>query len=275
MKPVIALLIPVLVLIAACSEKDGGTVPAAAPPAGATAVHPDLSGTWQLAHALATVDLRRTVDGTATDTVIDRTAQVPAAQAVTGALAWTEEPSYKPELRARVQELFDTQSRSDSVFYCGRPGVPRIGPPRRIVQLPTELIFFYEDIAGDIYRVIPTDGRKHRADADPSYYGDSIGHWEGDQLVIDVTNFVEDTWFGEGGYFHTDAMDVTERLWREGSNLVWQVTVTDPNVLQEPWTMAPRVVPPSDQTLMESPPCIERDANRLLNNDHHGQRLTR
>jgi hypothetical protein len=174
-----------------------------------------------------------------------------------------------------VKELFDTQSRSDSVFYCGRPGVPRIGPPRRIVQLANELIFFYEDISGDIYRVIPTNGRPHRADADPSYYGDSVGRWENNQLVIDVTNFVDDTWFGEGGYFHTDAMRVTERLWRDGANLVWQVTVDDPGVLQEPWTMAPRVVPPSDQTLMESPPCIERDAGRLLNNDHHGQRLTR
>jgi len=275
MKSLVALLFPVCAALAACGGRDGAAVSAARVPPASTAVHPDLSGMWQLAHALAKVDLRRTVNGVVTENVIDRTAQVPAANVIPGALAWTEEPSYKPEFRARVKELFDTQSRSDNVFYCGRPGVPRIGPPRRIVQLPNELIFFYEDIAGDIYRVIPTDGRPHRADADPSYYGDSVGRWEKDQLVIDVTNFVEDTWFGEGGYFHTDAMRVTERLWRDGANLVWQVTVDDPGVLQEPWTMAPRVVPPSDQTLMESPPCIERDAGRLLNNDHHGQRLTR
>lgn len=275
MKPVVVLLFPVCAALTACGEHDGGGIPAAQLPPDSAAVRPDLSGTWQLAHALATVDLRRTVNGVATETVIDRTAQEPAGQLVPGALAWTEEPSYKAEFRDRVQLLFDTQSRSDGVFYCGRPGVPRIGPPRRIVQLANELIFLYEDISGDIYRVIPTDGRAHRADADPSYYGDSVGHWEGDTLVIDVANFVEDTWFGEGGYFHTDAMHVTERLWRDGANLVWQVTVVDPAVLLEPWTMAPRVVPPSDQTLLESPPCIERDASRLQNNDHHGQRLSR
>ena len=64
-----------------------------------------------------------------------------------------------------------------------------------------------------------------------------MGKWEGDVLVIDVRNFVEDTWFGEKGYFHTDAMRVTERLWLDGDNLVWQATVHDPNVLTAPWTL--------------------------------------
>ena len=60
-------------------------------------------------------------------------------------------------------------------------------------------------------------------------------------------NFVEDTWFGEDGYFHSDAMHVTERFWRNGANLVYQVTVDDPKVLMSPWTMAPRVVKPSNE----------------------------
>ncbi len=70
--------------------------------------------------------------------------------------------TYKPEFQAKVKDLIDHESRTDPVFYCGRPGVPRIGPPRKIVQLPNEVIFFYEDMSGDTYRVIPTDGRKHR-----------------------------------------------------------------------------------------------------------------
>jgi hypothetical protein len=89
---------------------------------------------------------------------------------------------------------------------------------------------------------------------------------------VDVTNFVEDTWFGENGYFHSDAMHVTERLWRDGPNLVYQATVEDPKVLTAPWTMAPRVVKPSDDPLEESPRCVESDGSKLLNNDHHGQR---
>jgi hypothetical protein len=67
-------------------------------------------------------------------------------------------------------------------------------------------------------------------------------------------------------------MRVTERLWRNGENLVWQATVDDPKVLTAPWTMSPRVVKPSDDPLEESPRCVEDDGNRLLNSDHHQQR---
>ena len=109
-----------------------------------------------------------------------------------------------------------------------------------------ELIFLYEEISGDVYRIIPTDGRKHREDANPSYYGDAVGHWEGDTLVVETTNFVEETWFGEDGYFHSDAMRVIERFWRVGENLAYQVTVDDPKVLTQPWTNFTHVIKPSD-----------------------------
>ena len=248
--------------------------------AGACADQPrpraDLSGTWQLAQAVSTSTLRREgPDGVVSNTTIDRGAMVDAGVPVPGALPSTEAPSYKAEFREKVTFLFDNQSKVDAVFYCGRPGVPRVGPPRRIIQLADEVVFLYEDESGNTFRTIPTDGRPHRADANPSHYGDSVGRWDGDTLVVDVVNFVDETWFGEGGYFHTDAMRVTERLWRDGENLVWQVTVHDPNVLLEPWTMAPRVVKPSTVPLEESPPCIEQDADKLLNSDHHGQRLSR
>ena len=133
-------------------------------------------------------------------------------------------------------------------------------------------MFLYEDISGDPYRVIPTDGRPHKKDGNPSYYGDSVGRWDGNTLVVDVVNFVEDTWFGEDGYFHSDAMHVTERFWRNGPNLVYQVTVEDPKVLTAPWTMAPRIVKPSNEPLEESPRCVEADSKLLVNDDHHGQR---
>ena len=143
---------------------------------------------------------------------------------------------------------------------------------RRIIQLPNEMVFLYEDISGDPWRIIPTDGRAHLADANPSNYGDSVGHWEGDTLVVDVTNFADDSWFGEDGYFHTDAMRVTERLWRVGDNLAWQATVEDPKVLSAPWTERAVLVQPSTDPLEESPQCTEKDGPLLENNDHHGQR---
>jgi hypothetical protein len=234
--------------------------------------HPDLSGNWSYAIDLAPVVLKKVIDGKVTTTTLDQSARHRAVENVPGALPWTKTPSYKPEFQAKVSDLAAHESKVDGVFNCGRPGVPRIGSPRRIVQLRDELIFLYEEISGDVYRIVPTDGRKHREDANPSYYGDAIGHWEGDTLIVETTNFVEDTWFGEEGYFHSDVMRVVERFWPVGENLAYQVTVDDPKVLTQPWTNFTHVIKPSTQPLEESPVCKEDDANRLLNLDHHLQR---
>ena len=244
---------------------------AVAIPVHAADTHPDLSGIWSYAIDLPPGAIKKEVKGSVSIQKVNRGA-VTARTPIRGELPFTAAPSYKPELQAKVKYLFDNESKTDQVFYCGKPGIPRIGPPRKIVQLPREVIFFYEDISGDPYRIIPTDGRAHRADANPTFYGDSVAHWDGDKLVVDVTNFVEETWFGENGYFHSDAMHVTERLWRDGENLIYQATVDDPKVLTASWTMPPRVVKPSTEPLEESPKCAEDDGNRLQNNDHHGQR---
>jgi hypothetical protein len=243
----------------------------AAPPAARTG-HPDLSGTWLFSIDLPPLAIKRTVNGNTTVNGIDASGRRPATGPVPGALPSTPAPSYKPELRAKVKDLLDHESRTDPVFYCGKPGIPRIGPPRRIVQLPDEMIFLYEDISGDPYRIVPTDGRPHKKDPNPTYYGNSVGRWEGNTLVVDSVGFVEDTWFGEDGYFHSDALHVVERFWRNGENLVYQATVDDPKVLTAPWTMPPRVVKPSTEALEESPHCTEQDGKFLQNDDHHGQR---
>src|SRR5215472_11789185 len=237
-----------------------------------TGGHPDLSGTWLFSIDLPPLAIKRQANGVTTVKGIDTSGRRAATDKVPGALAFTATPVYKPEFRAKVKDLLDHESKPDPVFYCDRPGIPRIGPPRRIIQLPNEMVFLYEDISGDPWRIIPTDGRPHLATANPSYYGDAVGHWQGDTLVIDVTNFVEDGWFGEGGYFHSDAIHVTERLWRVGENLAWQATVEDPKVLAGPWTQPARMIQPSTDPLQESPQCTEKDAALLENNDHHGQR---
>ena len=233
--------------------------------------HPDLSGTWLFSIDLPPLALKRQANGTTTVKTIDASGRRPANDKVPGALPSTPAPAYKPELRAKVKNLIDHESHTDPVFYCDRPGIPRIGPPRRIIQLPNEFVFLYEDISGDPYRVIPVGGQ-HKKDGNPSYYGDSVAHWEGNTLVVDVVNFVDSTWFGEDGYFHSDAMHVVERFWRDGANLVYQVTVDDPKVLVSAWTMPPRVVKPSTEPLEESPKCTETDSKLLVNDDHHGQR---
>lgn len=234
--------------------------------------HPDMSGVWSYAIDRAPSVLKKEVRGQVTIQKIDQSARHGDASTAKGVQPSEPRPTYKPQFAAKVKDLSDHESRTDPVFYCGKPGVPRIGPPRKIVQLPKETIFLYEDISGDPYRVIPTDGRPHRQYPNPSAYGDSIGTWDGNMFVVDVTGFGDDTWFGEDGYFHTDAMHVVERLWKDGDNLVWQATVEDPNVLAKPWVMPARLLKPSTDSLEESPKCVESDAPRLLNDDHHLQR---
>jgi hypothetical protein len=234
--------------------------------------HPDLSGVWSYAIDRAPAALKTEVNGSVTIRTIDQSARHGDTSSMAGVQPSTPKPLYKPEHQQKLKNLSDNESKLDPVFYCGKPGVPRIGPPRKIVQLPTETIFLYEDISGDPYRIIPTDGRPHRANANPSYYGDSTGRWEGNVFVVDVRSFAEDGWFGEDGYFHSDQMHVVERLWKDGNNLVWQATVEDPVVLAKPWVMPARLVKPSTEALEESPKCVETDGAKLLNNDHHEQR---
>src|SRR2546428_5657607 len=193
-----------------------------------TGVHPDFSGVWSYAIDRAPSALKKEVNGVVTIQKIDQSARHGDVTSVRGVMPSKPRPSYKPEHQEKVRHLADHESKLDPVFYCGKPGVPRIGPPRKIVQLGKETIFFYEDSSGDPYRIIPTDGRPHRANANPSHYGDSIGKWERDVFVVDARNFVEDTWFGEDGYLHSAQMRVVERLWKDGERLVWQATVEDP-----------------------------------------------
>jgi hypothetical protein len=236
---------------------------------------PDLNGTWATAGGISAVfQSQKKEDGSISikggDQYYIFTSKRPTGA---GARAYQPAaPSYKPEFLDKVKYLSDNESKTDLVFNCGKPGVPRIGPPRQIVQTKRDVIFLYEDMSGDGYRVIPIDGRPHRAGLDPSYNGDSIGHWEGNALVVEAVNFSEDTWFGENGYFHSDQMKVTERFTRDGDAILYQVTVEDPKVLTAPFVMAPKKLDATNEQLEESPRCSDQDGGRLLNNDHHVQR---
>ena len=98
--------------------------------------HPDLSGVWSYAIDRAPAALKKEVNGTVTIQKIDQSARHGDTTSIRGVLPSTARPSYKPEFQAKVKDLGDHQSKTDPVFYCGKPGVPRIGPPRKIVQLP-------------------------------------------------------------------------------------------------------------------------------------------
>ena len=128
-------------------------------------------------------------------------------------------------------------AKDDPVVNCLPAGVPRaMLLPWRIVQTPTHIFFLFE---ADSYRQIFMDGRQHPgADAvNPTWYGHSLGHWDGDTLVVDTIGFNDRTWLDYVGHPHTERLHVVER-WtrREFGTLENQVTIDDPGAYARPFT---------------------------------------
>ncbi len=210
--------------------------------------HPDLSGNWNSAGMNWRYGNRR----------CDPTQQEGCSRALNQTMDFEFEapsrfgpnrPMYKPEFWDKIQELDEWTNKDDPVMTCQPLGNPRQGPPRRIVQSAKDIIFFYTQYAdggggNNEFRIIPTDGRQH----DPkqailaTYYGYTVGKWEGDTLVLDSISFVDTTWLARGGFFHSDDMHIIEKLTRKGDQILYEVTVDDPDVLAQPWVMTPRVL---------------------------------
>jgi len=229
--------------------------------------HPDLNGTWNNGDGILHVRPVARANGSICLAGCEDELTEPAPTRVPA-----ERPSYKPEFMAKVRDLDARQVQEDPALHCFPPGVPRIGPPDKIVQIPGQVVFLYNDITGSQFRVVPTDGRGHRTDIGPSYLGDAIGHWEGDTLVVETIDFNEDTWLTDDGTFHTADLRVVERLWREGDSLHYQATAYDPAVLTEPWEKAPRVATLTSRELLPAPPCIEQDLDLIIDSTHHDNR---
>jgi hypothetical protein len=148
-----------------------------------------------------------------------------------------EPPPYKPAAEAKRQEYLARRGIDDPMARCFLSGVPRITTrplPFQIVQMPGQVIILYE--AHHAFRIIPTDGRPHPDDLEPSFLGDSVARWEGDTLVVDVIAFNEKTWLAGVGTIHSDKLHVTERYTRDTYETIrYEVTMEDPEVFTKPW----------------------------------------
>ena len=161
-----------------------------------------------------------------------------------GDLAQGLAPGETIPLLPDAKKLMDSrQSKDDPEANCLPTGVPRFAPyPWRIIQHPTHkkathLFFLFE---GNIhsYRQIFMDGRKHPADPDPTWYGHSIGWYEGDTLVIDTIGFNDRFWFDFRGHPHTEKLHTIERWTRKDlGTLVSEVTINDPGAYSKPFTV--------------------------------------
>jgi hypothetical protein len=156
-----------------------------------------------------------------------------------------ESPVLKPgaEKFKIVRGPNDVRGNTTLGTDCKPLGVPQsfVTPyPFQIVQTPKLILMVFE--YPNAVRFIPTDGRAHPVDPDPTWMGDSVAHWEGDTLVVDSVGFNDKT--EVSGYMHTEALHVVERFRRiENGSLQYDVTVDDPNVFATPWVLPSRTLP--------------------------------
>ena len=137
-------------------------------------------------------------------------------------------------------------SKYDPEGYCLPPGGPRLFAtpyPMEIIQQPQlkRIIMIFEG-GTHVWREIHMDGRSHldsEAIKGQTWLGDSVGHWEGDTLVVDVVGYNEGTWLDYFGHPHTDQMHIVEKFTRPNKGtLHYEATIDDPGAYTKPWTVA-------------------------------------
>jgi len=183
---------------------------------------PDFSGFWQ-------------VISTANWNIQDHSAEqgIPGGQ---GIVIGNEIP-YQPWAIAKKKENYENRATADPEVKSYFPGVPRITYtpfPFQIVQTPKEIAILYEYVHA--VRHLRTDGTNHPSGHIDWWFGDSRGHWDGDTLVVDVTDFNDQTWFDRAGNFHSDALHVVERYkFIDADHIDYEATIEDPKVFTKPW----------------------------------------
>ena len=145
---------------------------------------------------------------------------------------------YKPEALQKKKDNFDHWLDRDPEIKCYQPGVPRamyMPYPFQILQGTNKIMMVFE--YANAQRTIHLD--QVEPYPNDSWMGHSVGTWEGDTLVVDVTSQIDKTWFDRAGDFHSDALHVVERYRMMTPDAIWyEATIEDPNVFTRPWTVA-------------------------------------
>jgi hypothetical protein len=149
---------------------------------------------------------------------------------------------FKPEALALWEDReLGNKEAGDPESFCLPPGVPRMmytPYPAQIYQMPDRIVMVFEGGA-HVWRLIWMDGRKlpNVDDINPDYLGYSVGHWEGDTLVVEAVGFNHQTWLDATGHPHGEQLKVTERYTRTNFNtLQYSATIDDPEYYTAPWT---------------------------------------
>src|SRR5205085_1936555 len=145
---------------------------------------------------------------------------------------------YKPEALEQKKKNQENWLAADPEIKCYLPGVPRatyIAQPFRIFQNNAQIFFAYQ-FAGAVRNIYLKDPGAAPVD---SWMGQSVGHWEGNTLVVDVAGMNDQTWFDRAGNFHSDALHVVERYaLPDADHIQYEATIEDPKVFTRPWKMS-------------------------------------
>ncbi len=171
--------------------------------------------------------------------------------------------------------MYGDNTALDPAYDCKPLGVPRSGlSEMHIVNVPQVMAILYEESPGPAFRLIYTDGSAHPGPdvLDTSYMGRSIGHWEGDTLVVDTIGLNDETWLGGSQTgnqkytsIHSDQLHVIERWTRTGNIITVNATVEDPVMFTRPWVMEPRkgtLAIPSE--FIEPQMCLDVSKDHLI-----------
>jgi hypothetical protein len=209
--------------------------------------HPDLNGIWQAMNE-ANWDIEMHMARPALQVRPGPYGPVPAPPVLAlGAVASVPpgmgvvdggELPYKPEAVAQRNKNRENWSTLDPEVKCYLPGVPRatyMPQPFQIFQ-SSKAIFFAYQYAGAVRNIYLKDPGPPPVD---SWMGQSVGKWDGDTLVIDVTGFNDSTWFDRAGNYHTEKLHVTERYTRTAPDVIsYEATIDDPQVFSRSWKMS-------------------------------------
>jgi hypothetical protein len=208
---------------------------------------PDLNGIWQTMNE-ANFDLEGHSARSAMALRPGPYGPVPAAGVLALGAVGSVPPSlgvveggtipYKPEALAKKKENQANWLTRDPEIKCYLPGVPRatyIGQPFQIFQNDTQLFIAYQ-YAGAVRNIFLKDPGPAPVD---SWMGQSVAHWDGETLVIDVTGMHDQSWFDRAGNYHTDALHVVERYTRVSPEVInYEATIEDPKVFTKPWKIS-------------------------------------
>jgi hypothetical protein len=149
-----------------------------------------------------------------------------------------DEIPYQPAALARKKENQKNWLAADPEIKCYLPGVPRatyMPYPFQILQSASALFIAYE-YAGAVRNIYLKDPGPAPVD---SWMGQSVGRWDNDTLVVDVTGLNDQSWFDRSGNFHSEALHVVERYTRTSPDVIWyEATIEDPKVFTRAWKMS-------------------------------------